>query len=273
MRSMRIGGRGPYPSANSDTSSAPVGVRSSPAGPSPAYTGAPAINTAVAGAGTGIVPWAQATVPLPTLTAEATMRSAPNHSSAKTPPTMSMMESSAPTSCRCTFSTGIRCIAASVSASLRNSRAARARDASASADRSTSFRMPGRWRCGWPSPPRGTSVTVNFVAPTPDRVTGSAETAHSSPRARLPRASRRRSKGRPASSRAPMTMSPDAPEKQSRYRIRAIRQIRPISLKLQYLASARIRWSTTSMPISSPASTRRAVNATSSPLGVGSPDG
>ncbi len=214
IRSIRIGGNGPYSPANSDTSRAPVGVRSSPAG-APAYTGAPAINAAVAGAGTGMVPCAHVTVPLPTFTAEATIRSAANHSSAKTPPTTSMIESRAPTSCRCTFSTGIRCIAASVSARRRNSRAARARDPSANDDRSTSLRIPERWRCGWPPPP-AVSVTVNFVAPTPDRLTGSAETVHSSPRARLPNASWRRSKGRPASSRAPITMSPDAPEKQSR---------------------------------------------------------
>ena len=48
-----------------------------------------------------------AAVPPPTFSGEQTMRSAPTHSSANTAPTMSMIESSAPTSCRWTFSTGI----------------------------------------------------------------------------------------------------------------------------------------------------------------------
>ena len=47
--------------------------------------------------------------------ATTTMRSTPNHSSANTAPTMSMIESSAPTSCRWTWSIGISWIAASAS--------------------------------------------------------------------------------------------------------------------------------------------------------------
>ena len=45
------------------------------------------------------------------------------------------------------------------------------------------------------------------------------------------------------------------------------------SLKLQYLRSPRIRWSTRSMPSNTPAAASRRVRSTSSGLGVGSPDG
>ena len=81
----------------------------------------------VAGAGTGKSPCADCTIPPPTLSGEQTMRSAPTHSSANTAPTMSMMESRAPTSWRCTCSTGIWWIAASATASRWNSAFARSR--------------------------------------------------------------------------------------------------------------------------------------------------
>jgi hypothetical protein len=77
---------------------------------------------------------------------------------------------------------------------------------------------------------------MNLVAETPAlntfvEVTSKGETA------RLPSARFRSSKGKPASRSAPRTMSPEIPEKQSKYKIRdiveAIRQILPISLKLQ----------------------------------------
>ena len=45
------------------------------------------------------------TVPLPTFKGDATTSSTPSHSSAKTAPTISIIESRAPTSCRCTLST------------------------------------------------------------------------------------------------------------------------------------------------------------------------
>ena len=56
-------------------------------------------------------------LPPPTLSGDATIRSRPRHSSAYTVPTMSMIESSAPTSWRWTFSIGVSCTAASASAS------------------------------------------------------------------------------------------------------------------------------------------------------------
>src|SRR5436190_1689285 len=47
----------------------------------------------------------------------------------------------------------------------------------------------------------------------------------------------------------------------------------PRSLRLQKRCSAMITWSSTLMPISSPALTMRIVSPTSSPEGAGSPDG
>ncbi len=68
------------------------------------YTGASVNSASVAGAGTGNTPCADVTMPPPTLIGDTTIRSALNQSSANTAPTMSMIESMAPTSCRCTFS-------------------------------------------------------------------------------------------------------------------------------------------------------------------------
>ncbi len=70
------------------------------------YTGTPVSRRSVAGAGTGKVPCAICTVPPPTFTGDDTISSAPNHSSANTAPTMSMIESSAATSCRWTLFEG-----------------------------------------------------------------------------------------------------------------------------------------------------------------------
>ena len=84
------------------------------------------------------------TVPLPTLSGETTMRSALNQSRAKTAPTMSTIESSAPTSCRWTFSTGMWWMADSASASRSKSADARVLPLSDSADCAMRFLMPDR---------------------------------------------------------------------------------------------------------------------------------
>ena len=59
----------------------------------------------------------------------------PNHSNPYTAPTISMMESSAPTSWRCTRSIGVPWIAASASARRSNSETARSWPESDSDDR------------------------------------------------------------------------------------------------------------------------------------------
>jgi hypothetical protein len=58
-------------------------------------------------------------------------------------------------------------------------------------------------------------MTQNFVARIPARTTGSVQT-ESRETARLPSALRTSSSATPASISAPSTMSPDAPEKQSK---------------------------------------------------------
>jgi hypothetical protein len=62
---------------------------------------------AVAGAGTGLRPWAHFTVPLPGGTDRQVIRSTLSKSIATAAPAMSAMLSSAPTSWKWTFSTGI----------------------------------------------------------------------------------------------------------------------------------------------------------------------
>ena len=73
-------------------------------------------------------------MPPPTLTGDTTTRSAPRYSIANTVPTMSMIESTAPTSCRCTLSIVDPWMDASTSASRWNILVARALPASLSAD-------------------------------------------------------------------------------------------------------------------------------------------
>ena len=85
-------------------------------------------------------------MPPPTFSGEQTTRSAPAHSIANTVPTMSMIESRAPTSCRWTFSTGIWWIAASASPSRWNIALARSRPAGASAEPSIILKIFGRCR-------------------------------------------------------------------------------------------------------------------------------
>src|SRR5262249_42637636 len=64
--------------------------------------------------------------------------------------------------------------------------------------------------------------TVNFVADTPARSTRSARMSYPGI-ARLPKARFRSSYGRPTSRKAPSTMSPEIPEKQSKYSTRPMR--------------------------------------------------
>ena len=78
-------------------SSAPVGVVRSMGAPRE-NIGSPRSRRAVAGAGTGRTPWAQVTVPDPTLRGEQSTRGQSRSSIRTKAPTMSTMESMAPTS-------------------------------------------------------------------------------------------------------------------------------------------------------------------------------
>ena len=76
----------------------------------------------------------------PTFSGDATRPSIPNHSKANTTPTMPIIESSAPTSCRWTCSSGTSCIAASAAPIRSNSSTAR------SLRRRGQIRMPDEMR-------------------------------------------------------------------------------------------------------------------------------
>ena len=125
---------------------------------------------------------------------------------------------------------------------------------------------------------RALSCTRNFVADTPARSTRSAETEPYSI-ARLPSAARRPSSGSPRSSSAPRTMSPEAPEKQSKYTTQSsghVLEIRACLLSCTCCSTARLprsrdrsrRCPSARQPRSAGASARM-----SSSLGSGSPDG
>ena len=92
-----MAGIGPHPVARAASRAAPVGVVSSN-GSSVPWAGAPASSAAVAGAGTGMVPWAESTVPLPRATDDERTSSTPSTSRAAQVPITSTMLSMAPTS-------------------------------------------------------------------------------------------------------------------------------------------------------------------------------
>ena len=106
MRVTVRGGIAENRSTHSARSAAPVGVVSSPeAGPVTTGTAALCSSSAVAGAGTGRVPCDVSTVPDPTATGVATSEVIPNACRPAQAPTMSTMESMAPTSWKWTSST------------------------------------------------------------------------------------------------------------------------------------------------------------------------
>jgi len=85
----------------------PVGVVSSPR--PPPRTRQPRASCATAGTGTGISPWATATRPDPRATSLTVSVTMPSRCSAAQTPTTSAMESSAPTSWKCTSVAGMPC--------------------------------------------------------------------------------------------------------------------------------------------------------------------
>jgi hypothetical protein len=97
---------------------APVGVVSSNS-TFDAASGTPLSSSSVPGVGTGMMPWAAFTVPVPVGTGELVKRSTPSRSSPTAAPTMSAMLSSAPTSWKWTRSRGMPWAAASAVAILR----------------------------------------------------------------------------------------------------------------------------------------------------------
>ena len=84
-------------------SAAPVGVTSS-ASMSGISTGTPRSSTAVAGAGTGIMPCSERTTPRPSRSGEEYTSAIDSDRSPSSVPTMSTRASAAPTSWKCTRS-------------------------------------------------------------------------------------------------------------------------------------------------------------------------
>ena len=101
----------------------------------------------MAGAGTGKTPCAISTMPAPRFNGDATTSSMPNHSNPNTAPTMSTIESTAPTSCRWTSSIDIWWIAASASPIRRKRSTARSLPEADNADWPMSFEMSASERC------------------------------------------------------------------------------------------------------------------------------
>ncbi len=112
---------------------APVGVHSSRGRPPEAMT-PPASRriSSAAGAGTGRTPWAQRSVPWPIATSVQVTARGASQASAAAVPTMSTIESIAPTSWNATSSTDVPCSRASARATRSNMSSARARVASSS---------------------------------------------------------------------------------------------------------------------------------------------
>ena len=100
-----MAGTGPNESTSVARMAAPVGVVNSPSIVDSA-NGMPQSNSAVAGAGTLSSPCAIVIRPMPVGTGEATRRSTPSRSQPTAAPTMSAIESAAPTSWKWTFSIG-----------------------------------------------------------------------------------------------------------------------------------------------------------------------
>ena len=214
--SMRIAGSGPNSRAYAVTSSAPVGVTSSVV-PVP-YTGTPVSSRAVAGAGTGNTPCAQSTVPPPTFSGDdddvARCRTT---RTPYTAPTISMIESSAPTSCRCTRSIGVSWIAASASRQpleqLDGALLARRRQRRPPDCRDDVLEMMVLVRCRRPTRPSIRSRSAGTSSPLPRRGSRARPSRRRIRSPGCPSAPRSPSSGSPRSSSAPRIMSPDAPEK------------------------------------------------------------
>ncbi len=200
-----IGGCGPYDDASPVRSAAPVGVQDSWL-PGPARDGTPRSSSATAGTGTGRLPWVPWTRPEPTATGETTTEESPRWANPAQTPTTSAIASRAPTSWKCTCSTGIPCAVASAEASRPKTWTAIDRTAAGSGAASRSARSSGQPRRVLES---GTSTWQRVAASPPRRSwdtesrTGSGLTAET--------ASERSASGTPAPSRAPSSMSPEAP--------------------------------------------------------------
>lgn len=189
---------------------APVGVQASYGTPPTTGALASVSTRSTAGAGSGIDPCEPRVVPPPTVTVEAVNRSMPKAAKPAAAPTMSAIESSAPTSWKCTSSASIPCAAASAAARRENASNASLRAGSFRAAPSSIARMDRQRR----SVATAGASTSTFVATSPCRVTLLAcKRIGSVPSASTAACITARST--PASTRVPRNMSPLAPAEQS----------------------------------------------------------
>ena len=241
-------GRGSHRSpARARTSAMPVGVASSPTlpgvvtaagvswvwwgwscawsrgcawswGSAPARSGVgctcqPRTSSATAGTGTGMSPWAARTRPDPTRTAEAETEVTPSSRSASQAPTTSAIESSAPTSWKCTVSGSTPCVRPSASARRPKAARARSRVCAARSASASIARMLAHVRWGGSST---STRTRALVARCPPRVTSSVS-RRTAPGTTASRAACRAPTSAPASTSAPRTMSPATPAEMSNH--------------------------------------------------------
>ena len=207
-----ISGCEPNPVAWAVRRAAPVGVHSS-CSTGPPTVGTPRSRLATAGAGTGSEPCAACTRPPPRAIVETTSRSSPRWARPAETPTMSAMASRAPTSWKCTSSGELSWTAASASASRVKVRIAPSSSTGSSIERMS---RQVRW-LGLDTPPRSSAAldqrevsTWTRVAAMPARSTFSTRSRTGSGLTRST-ASWSTSSGTPAPTRAPSSMSPDAP--------------------------------------------------------------
>ena len=185
-----------------------MGVVSSK-GTSVPCVGAPASSPTVAGAGTGMRPWAERTMPVPVATLLACTSSMPSTPSAAQVPTTSMMLSMAPTSWKCTCDGGRLWSRPSTSARALNVASARRVTRSGrSASSIMAVMFPAvRWTVV------SSAWTRALVAARPQRSTGS-NSSFQPPTGSRSRSSTTSSPSAPASTSAPSAMAPAIPEKQ-----------------------------------------------------------
>src|SRR5256886_3480458 len=203
------------PAASTRTNAAPDGVVASPSTGPPVARSTPSSRIAVAGAGPGSRPCAASTHPFPTATGQAYTAATPSCSNPSMAPTMSSTASTAPTSCRCTFSGATPCTRPSASPTSWNARTARSLTQSDSGARSTSRTSSPTWRpCG-----RSGIVNSTCLHPTPHR-TASRTVTPTPPSPNRPGSASSQSCGTPSASSAPRVMSPEMPAAGSKIAMR-----------------------------------------------------
>lgn len=203
-----IAGTGPNARPSATATATPVGVACSRA-PWPPAAMAPESrsSSSTAGTGTGSVPWAVCAVPPPSVIGPQAISVTPSAAKPATVPTMSAMLSRAPTSWKCTSSTGTPCTRPSARANRQKTAMACSATPAGSSARSRSPRISLRWRAGL----SGADVTIAWVARKPARRTSwlAIEIRWGRPNAST--ALWITDSGAPASKQAPSSMSPLMP--------------------------------------------------------------